>query len=55
MTEEPYLMYCPHCNKILTPINLVEVMNEEHSGYIFVHDDVPHPEDLKDVIEVVIQ
>lgn len=48
-------MYCPYCNKILTPVNLAEVLNGEHVGYIYVHDDVPHPDDLKDVQRITLQ
>jgi len=39
--------YCPYCKRHIQPCNIEEVESGEHDGYIYIHDDVWHPEDFK--------
>ena len=38
--------YCPYCKRDILPSNTEEVEDGDHDGYIFVHDDVDHPDDF---------
>lgn len=35
-------IYCPMCQRYLEATNAVQVWRGDDSGYVFVHDDVPH-------------
>ena len=35
-------VYCPYCQRIIVAL---EVEAGEHIGYLFIHDDIEHPED----------
>lgn len=37
-------MYCPICQKNLYPTNIEEVIEGEHDGFIYLHDDIDHEE-----------
>ena len=40
-----YDLYCPICQKILTPINIEDFESGAHDGLIYAHDDIVHGDD----------
>ena len=47
--------YCPVCGRDIEPCNVKEVESGEHSGYIFLHDDVIHTEDDLEALQAGVQ
>ena len=47
----PLSQYCPICQKTISPSNLGEVLVGEHDGYIFMHDDIDHQDDVIGMIK----
>ena len=37
--------YCPICQRVIVASNIEEVTDNEHDGYIFIHDELPHGDD----------
>lgn len=37
--------YCPICARNIEPCNKKEVDSGKHTGYIYVHDAIPHSDD----------
>ena len=49
------VIYCPICGRFLFAINAEEVDENQHEGYIFSHDNVPHNIDDMEALEYPIQ
>ena len=43
--DNPTEQYCPICGRIIIADNISEVESGEHTGYLFIHDDVVHTEE----------
>lgn len=41
--------YCAHCDRVIIVFNIKEVEMGLYIGYIFVHDEVNHPEDYWEI------
>lgn len=50
-----HAQYCPVCGRWIEPENTDEVLNGEHEGFIFVHDDIEHSDDDLDALSSGIQ
>lgn len=48
-------LYCPVCGRTLTAINTDDVESGEASGYVFVHDEIPHSDEDMAALERGIQ
>lgn len=44
-------IYCPICERELKASNYIEVQNNLHDGYIFVHDAIDHDDSDIDALE----
>lgn len=50
----PYQCYCPHCQRVLTACNVMEVQNKGDDSYYYVHDaEVEHPENWAEELRAV--
>lgn len=48
MSDKDGFQYCPVCGRTIEASNREEVESGDHSGYLFVHDDIVHDDsDLK--------
>lgn len=36
--------YCSYCKRVIVASNIEEYKSGEHDGYLYIHDDVPHPD-----------
>ena len=47
-------VYCPYCQRIIVAANTMEVEAGEHDGYVFIHDDIEHPDEYPDGYRVEV-
>jgi hypothetical protein len=46
MSLRPSELWCPICARVLTAENTADVLAGLHEHYLFVHDDVLHPDNF---------
>ena len=48
-------MYCPICQKHLEPEDLGDITNYQHTGKIYLHEDVEHSDEDMEALSYGIQ
>ena len=48
-------IYCPICERYISPENQNEVDSGEHEGFIYVHADISHGDDDIEALENGVQ
>jgi hypothetical protein len=48
-------IYCPICQRFISPDNQHEVETGEHEGFIYVHDDIAHGDEDIEALENGVQ
>lgn len=48
-------LYCPVCQKILEPSDLGELSDYQHTGMVYVHDEIVHTDEDMEALSYGIQ
>lgn len=46
-------IFCPICNRTIEAENKADVLAGLHGGYVFVHDDINHPDNFTNDYEAM--